>query len=125
MPDLSSKKILISLLLIQALIIMISFYQLKSAYPFFMYPPRGTDMLTLLTEARDLLDGMFPAGQPYTHVFFYIYVLAGILMISMKNIIMARFIQALSLLIITFMTYLIAKKVFNKKVALISGLISI
>jgi len=125
MSDILSKKIIFFLIAIQLLLIIFVFFQLKSNYPFFMYPPPGTDMLTRIKEANSLLKGNFPGNSPYMHVFFYIYILAGIFIISMRDIFLARFIQSLSLLFITYFTYRIAKMIFGKKTGLLAAILSI
>ncbi|MFH0775961.1 MAG: glycosyltransferase family 39 protein [bacterium] len=112
-------------LLVLALILrLIYLAHLKVNDPSFYLPPDGTDMLTYHNYAKQILSGTF-GKEPYYYGPLYSYFLALVYKIFGIDPYIARLIQMLLGVATSFLIYLIAKKVFNKAVALISISISI
>ncbi len=82
-------------------------------------------MLTYDNYAKQILDGTFSNKEPYYYGPLYFYFLALIYKIFGIDAGIARLIQMLLGVLTTFLTYFIAKKVFNKTVGYISLIISI
>ncbi|MFH0774161.1 MAG: glycosyltransferase family 39 protein [bacterium] len=112
-------------LLVLALILrLIYLSHLKIHDPSFYLPPDGTDMLTYHNYALQILNGTF-GKEPYYYGPLYSYFLALVYKIFGVDPYIARLIQMLLGVATSLLTYLIARKVFNKAVALISISISI
>jgi 4-amino-4-deoxy-L-arabinose transferase-like glycosyltransferase len=97
---------------------------LKANDPNFYQPAPGTDMLTYHNYALQIVNGTF-GKEPYYYGPLYYYYLAIIYKIFGVNPYIARLIQMILGVFTSLLIYLIAKKVFNKPVALISLVISI
>ncbi|MEW6481838.1 MAG: glycosyltransferase family 39 protein [bacterium] len=118
--------IIVSLLLLVALIFrLIYLSSLKANDPSFYNPPLGTDMLTYDNYAKQILDGTFSNKGPYYYGPLYFYFLALIYKIFGIDPYFPRLIQMILGVLTSFLTYLIAKKVFNKPIGYISLIISI
>ncbi|MEW6680657.1 MAG: glycosyltransferase family 39 protein, partial [bacterium] len=85
----------------------------------------GTDMLTYNNYAKQILNGTFSSKEPYYYGPLYFYFLALIYKIFGIDPYFPRLIQMILGVFTTFLTYLIAKKVFNKPIGYISLIISI
>lgn len=107
------KIIVFFLLIIEVFIVFISFLQLRDNYPFFIIPPKGTDMLTNLNEALGIFNNTFPGNNPYTRIFLYSYFLYAFLWFSGKKILLARLIQAMIIPFLGYFIYLSSKKITN------------
>lgn len=103
------------LILIQFILITVVFLQLKTDYPFFDYPPAGTDMTTNLNEANGIISGSFPGGKPFERIFLYSYFLSFLLRISGGNLSVCRFLQSMLLILITIAAAKTAEILYGKK----------
>ncbi|MBU1599056.1 glycosyltransferase family 39 protein [bacterium] len=111
-------------LLLAALIFRIIYLgQIEVNDPTFWQAGSGTDMLTYDAQAQGILKGIHLA--PYYYGPLYSYFLSIIYFIFGHDLYMARFIQHILGVLTCLFIYLIARKVFNKAVALISISISI
>ncbi|MEW6103374.1 MAG: glycosyltransferase family 39 protein [bacterium] len=116
--------IIVFLLLLIALILrLIYLSHLKTNDSSFYNPPAGTDMLTYDNYAKEILNGTF-SKEPYSYGPLYFYFLALIYKIFGINAGIPRFIQMLIGLFTSFITYLIAKRGFNKIVGYVSLILS-
>jgi len=122
---LTKETIVVSGLLLLALILrLIYLSHLKSNDPGFYEPPPGTDMLTYHNYAKAILNGTLEK-EPYYYGPLYFYFLALIYKIFGIDLYIARLIQMILGVSTSLLIYLIARKVFNKTVALISLILSI
>ncbi|MEW6104002.1 MAG: tetratricopeptide repeat protein [bacterium] len=118
--------IIVSLLLLIALILrLIYLSHLKANDPGFYNPPQGTDMLAYDNYAKQIINGTFSNKEPYYYGPLYFYFLALIYKIFGIDPYFPRLIQMMLGVFTTLLTYLIAKKVFNKTIGYISLIISI
>ncbi|MEW6482465.1 MAG: glycosyltransferase family 39 protein [bacterium] len=118
--------IIVSLLLLVALIFrLIYLSSLKANDPSFYNPQPGTDMLTYDNYAKQILDGTFSEKEPYYYGPLYFYFLALIYKIFGIDPYFPRLIQMILGVLTSFLTYLIAKKVFNKTIGYICLIILI
>ncbi|MEW6680704.1 MAG: glycosyltransferase family 39 protein, partial [bacterium] len=83
----------------------------------------GGDMITYHNQAIQILNGSFPKG-PYYYNPLYSYFLALIYSIFGPNPYIVRKVQAIMGIILCLLIYLIARNVFDRKVALISLFLS-
>ncbi|MFH0774769.1 MAG: glycosyltransferase family 39 protein [bacterium] len=121
----TKETIVVAGLLVLALILRIIYLShLKVNDPSFYLPPQGTDMLTYHNYALQILSGTF-GKEPYYYGPLYYYFLALVYKIFGIDPYIARLIQIILGVATSLLIYLIAKKVFNKTVALISISISI
>ncbi|MEW6104536.1 MAG: glycosyltransferase family 39 protein [bacterium] len=117
--------IVASLLLVALIFRLIYLSHLKANDPGFYNPSPGTDMLTYDNYAKEIINGTFSEKSPYYYGPLYFYFLALIYKIFGIDPYIPRLIQMILGVFTTFLTYLIAKKVFNKTVGYISLIISI
>ena len=112
------------LLLLAFILKFIYLSHLKANDHCFYLPQQGTDMLGYHDSAQQILNGTFPKA-PYYAGPFYSYFLAFIYKIFGVDPYIARLIQIILGVTTSLLIYLIAKKVFNKPVAVISLCISV
>ncbi|MDI6751241.1 MAG: glycosyltransferase family 39 protein [bacterium] len=112
------------LLLLSFILRLIYLAHLKANDPYFYQPQAGTDMLDYHTAAHAVLNGTLP-NSPYYAGPFYYHFLALIYRIFGADQYIIRLIQTMLGVATFLLIYLIAKKVFNKPVALISLFISV
>ncbi|MEK9149574.1 MAG: glycosyltransferase family 39 protein, partial [Candidatus Desantisbacteria bacterium] len=116
--------VVVGLLLLAFILRLIYLSHLKVNDPIFYLPSPGTDMLTYHNYALQILNGTLPK-EPYYYGPLYFYFLALIYKIFGVDPYIVRLIQMLLGVGTSFLIYLIAKKVFNKTVAIISLVISV
>jgi 4-amino-4-deoxy-L-arabinose transferase-like glycosyltransferase len=122
---LPTEAIIVSALLILSFILrLIYLSHLKANDPNFYHPAEGTDMLTYHNFAKQILDGTF-SKEPYYYGPLYYYFLALVYKIFGVNLLYPKLFQMMLGTATCFLIYLIAKRVFNRSVALISLIISI
>ena len=112
------------MLLLAFILRLIYLSHLKVNDPNFYLPPQGTDMLTYHNYTQQIVNGTY-GKEPYFYGPLYYYFLALIYKIFKVDHYIARLIQMILGVGTSLLIYLIARKVFNKQVALISLIISI
>lgn len=111
--------ILVIFFLILALVFrLIHLQNIEKNDPTFYQLPYGTDMVTYDNQAQNILKGKHPT--PYYYGPLYSYFLALVYLIFGHNLYIARLIQMLLGVVTLFFIFLIADKVFGRKVAIIS-----
>ncbi|MEW6095337.1 MAG: glycosyltransferase family 39 protein [bacterium] len=114
--------IIVGILILAFILRLIHLFQMQSNYPEFYSPNPGTDMGMYDKAAMEILNGN-PIKGPFYYNPLYYYFLALNYYLFGHNLFTIRLIQALLGIVTGLVTYLIAKKIFNEKVAIISLLL--
>ncbi|MEW6618086.1 MAG: glycosyltransferase family 39 protein [bacterium] len=114
--------IIAGILIFAFILRLIHLFQMQSNYPEFYSPNPGTDMGMYDKAAMEIVHGN-PIKGPFYYNPLYYYFLALNYYLFGHNLFIIRLIQALLGIITGILTYFIAKKIFNEKVAIISLLL--
>jgi len=114
--------IIVGILLLAFVLRLIYLFQMQNNDREFYSPNPGTDMGMYDKAAMEILNGN-PIKGPFYYNPLYYYFLALNYYLFGHNLFMIRLIQALLGIITGLVTYLIAKKIFNEKIAIISLLL--
>ncbi|MDI6782174.1 MAG: glycosyltransferase family 39 protein [bacterium] len=96
--------------------------QIKVADPEFFQPTQGTDMGMYDQAAMDMVDGKSLTGPFFYHPLYY-YFLSFNYFIYGHNMLILRLVMGFLGLLTCWMTYSMAKKIFNQQVAVIASIL--